>query len=118
MSKIRRPSAQDHIDVDLALSAYGGRIPTKDEFIYDMKEQWESYFTEAEKTGVGSSYPAPITFSYYLQLSRVALLAQVREVIPAKVEKGLLTIVAGRRNIDFIKKLIEYEDETIGQLGR
>lgn len=113
MGRVRRPSAQDYIDVDLVTSIYGGRLPTKDEFIHDMREQWNSYFTEAEKTGKGSSLPGPITFTYYLQLSRVSLVAQVAEVIPNKVREGLLTEAAAKKSIDVLRKLIEYEDATI-----
>lgn len=117
MAKVRRPAVQDYIDVDLIESAYGGRMPTKDEFIYDMREQWNNYFTEAEKQGKGSGHPGPISFIYYLQLSRVALVAQKDEVIPSKVKEGLLSGSAARRNIGFIRKLIEYEEREISILG-
>lgn len=117
MNKIRRPSAKDYIDADIIMAAYGGRMPTQDEFIHDMREQWDDSFTPQEKLGLGSSSPGPITFSYYLQLSRVALIGQMKEVIPNKVKEGLLTKAAAVRNIDLIKQLIEYENKTIRSLG-
>lgn len=116
MNKVRRPSVKDYIDADIIMSAYGGRMPTRDEFIQDMREQWEASFTAEEKLGIGSGLPGPITFAYYLQLSRVALMGQMKEVIPGKVNEGLLTKAAARRNMDLIKQLIEYENTTINSL--
>ncbi len=116
MNKLRRPSAQEYIDADIIMSAYGGRMPTQDEFILTMREQWEESFTDAERLGIGSGLPGPITFSYYLQLSRVALIGQMKAVIPMKVKEGLLTKEAAGRNIDLIKQLIEYENKTITQI--
>jgi hypothetical protein len=111
MAKIRRPTAQDYLDVGWKFRA--GEVPTRDEFITDMKEQWEREFTEAEKRGPGAGIPGPLNFKHHLQLSLETLKRQVDEIIPGKFEQGLLSKEDAAASVELINILIVYEEQEL-----
>lgn len=87
-TKIRRPSAQDYIGMGVQFNR--AAVPTYEEFIADLREQWQQQLREPEKFGI-EGYKAPIDFKQYMRESYTALCSQVEEVIPQKFKDGLLS---------------------------
>lgn len=111
MNKVRRPTAQDYIGTSLALDM--SKVPTRDEFIHDMNEQWESYFTESEKKGPGAGVPGPVNFKQYLQESMAALLRQRDEIIPKQVKENTLEKQDAAAATELLNIIIEYEEREL-----
>jgi len=87
-TKFRRPSAQDYTGFGVHFKP--GAVPTYEEFMADMKEQWSQQLRETERLGTGG-YSAPIDFGQYMRESHAALVYQLEEVIPKKAADGLLS---------------------------
>jgi len=94
------------------------KAPTREEFIYDMREKWEEEFTEAEKRGPGAGVLAAIPFSKYLRDSLAALRRQINAEIPRQLKDGRLNEEDAATATEFAKLLIEYEQEELKLMSR
>lgn len=115
MGKIRRPTAEDYQGIGQMVR---DRAPTREEFIYDMREKWEEEFTEAEKRGPGAGVLAPIPFSKYLRDSLAALQRQIKTEIPKQLKDGRLNEEDASTATEFAKLLMEYEEQELKLMSR
>jgi|YNPNPStandDraft_1061719.scaffolds.fasta_scaffold201873_2 hypothetical protein len=107
MDKIRRPTAADYINTSILLHD----VPTYDEFMEDLKKQWQDQFTEAERLGVNGN--APISFYYYINLSMETIKKQIEEIIPQKYKEGTLSAEDAAASTELLTILLSYEERAL-----
>ena len=108
-------SSKEYLDASIALSLEG--LPNYDEWLYDMREQWQDNFTESEKEGFASK-PGPIDFLQYMQEAHVTLQWRRDKDIPERFTRGIIDKSDYDANISLITKLIAYAERALSELSR